>query len=734
MQSKGKDICMYTLKKDFLSPPDEFSPIPFWFWNDMPDKKELKRQLDDFYSKGIRGFVIHPRKGLPLSYRYLSDAFLDAVEYVVEEAYRLHMTVFLYDEAMYPSGAANGMVVNQNPAFAAKGLKMTKLDASEPTPAFGEGNWLVATVPAEGNIIYYFSLVYSEGTIRGVHEGEDDGEPNAPKAADLLDAEAMKLFIHLTHDTYYVRLQKYFGSTIVAMFTDEPSILGRCHKPDLIPWTHGFLQHYLACGGMLSDLPLLFEEETADNHRAHSVYRHAVNLWMAESYFKPISNWCREHGIALSGHPQNSDDIGFLKFFHIPCQDMVWRFLDPDKGNGLTGPHSTMGKCSSDSARHHNKRRNGNECFGACGRNDDPWNFTSDDMKWYLDWLFVRGVNLIIPHAFYFSLRDDRVNERPPDVGPNSIWWNHYEQIAAYIRRMCWLNTDSNNLTDIAVLCTEDHLPWKPVQALYQNQIEFNYLEAELLKECSLADDALEIGKQRYKVLLVEKGLLLTDSEKAYLQTCTEHGIKVIWVEEVPDNATLNILAQCNPLALKPTAPVKDLRITHIYKEDRHFYLMTNEGNDSLYFHAATIIKGQKELWDPWEGNFTPVADDEIIPIRLGYRESLILAVKPVQEISLDCSEGTVVCTEALDSKVRRFTTVFTMDTADTFSTIEVIHSGEIAALYIDGEKIGIKMWKPYRFRLPEKFMTGEHTITLEITDALIQNVPFRKPVITMCR
>ena len=30
------------------------------------------------------------------------------------------------------------------------------------------------------------------------------------------------------------------------------------------------------------------------------------------------------------------------------------------------------------------------------------------DMKWYLDWLFVRGVNMIFPHAFYYSLRDRR--------------------------------------------------------------------------------------------------------------------------------------------------------------------------------------------------------------------------------------------------------------------------------------------------------------------------------------
>ena len=65
------------MKQTFFSPPDEFSPVPFWFWNDELDRKELKRQLLDFYEKGIRGFVIHPRKGLPESTPYLSEAFLD---------------------------------------------------------------------------------------------------------------------------------------------------------------------------------------------------------------------------------------------------------------------------------------------------------------------------------------------------------------------------------------------------------------------------------------------------------------------------------------------------------------------------------------------------------------------------------------------------------------------------------------------------------------------------------
>lgn len=76
-------------------------------------------------------------------------------------------------------------------------------------------------------------------------------------------------------------------------------------------------------------------------------------------------------------------------------------------------------------------------------RAEDPYRFTMEDMKWYLDWLFVRGVNMVFPHAFYYSLRDRRKEERPPEVGMHSSFWEDYHIASDYIKRMCGLLTDS---------------------------------------------------------------------------------------------------------------------------------------------------------------------------------------------------------------------------------------------------------------------------------------------------
>ena len=110
------------------------------------------------------------------------------------------------------------------------------------------------------------------------------------------------------------------------------------------------------------------------------------------------------------GHPHQSDDIEVEKYFAVPGQDLVLRWLAPEK-DGLAGIDSTMAKCSADAARLMHRRRNANECFGACNKDDNPWQLSGGDIKWYTDWLAVRGVNLFIPHAFYYSICGKRKDE-----------------------------------------------------------------------------------------------------------------------------------------------------------------------------------------------------------------------------------------------------------------------------------------------------------------------------------
>lgn len=719
---------MENLRNAFLHPAAEFGPIPFWFWNDDLDHQEICRQIHAFLEKGIPGFVIHPRKGLTEKYRYLSDNFMDSVAVAVEEAEKLGMFVFLYDEAMYPSGSAGGLVVKADPRHASKGLRMTVLEEGQEIPAFGEGNWFVSALcrwedgsrsfdsleeavafrASHPCTVMYFSMVYTKGHIRGVHPGEDDEEPNAPASADLLDPAAVDSFIRITYDAYYSRLSRHFGKTIQAIFTDEPSIMGRGPLPGLIAWSHGILEEYIACGGSRDEMDQLFAKET---NEARKAYDRAISARMGGKYFAKLSGWCADHNIALTGHPHSSQDIGHLAYFQLPFQDMVWRFVDPLKENGLEGVHSTMGKCSADSAKHRGRRRNGNEVFGACGRSDDPWNLPSEDLKWYLDWLFVRGVNMMVPHAFFFSLRGDRGDERPPDVGMNSIWWRDYTQQADYMKRLCWLNTDSNNLTDVAVLATSAMLPWQPVQQLFRNQIEFNYLEVDLLNDSLIADGCVKLQKQSYRIILVDENLPLTAEHMALLETCKAAGVAVrsfndINVEELKNGY--------DAYGIRTNYPVPDLRITHVEKDGALLYLLVNEGNRDLHFHAQLPVFGQLELWDPWRGTVKSAGTGDLLPISLSFRECIVLAVKKAQEETVS-----VTFTQQIDNKTLSYEGSFTLAADKTLAQIQALHNGELARVWIDGEYMGIQMWKPYTFPCAKTLAAGEHTVRVEITAGL---------------
>ena len=90
------------LREQFLNPADEFGPIPFWFWNDHLTEEEITRQIQDFKAKGVNGFVIHPRIGIPKEIEYLSDRFMELVACAVEAAEKLGMQVILYDEECIP--------------------------------------------------------------------------------------------------------------------------------------------------------------------------------------------------------------------------------------------------------------------------------------------------------------------------------------------------------------------------------------------------------------------------------------------------------------------------------------------------------------------------------------------------------------------------------------------------------------------------------------------------------
>jgi len=58
-----------------------------------------------------------------------------------------------------------------------------------------------------------------------------------------------------------------------------------------------------------------------------------------------------------------------------------------------------------------------------------------------------------------------------------------YREYADACRRLSWLNTDSKQVCDLAILCEASYLPDKSAKTCYQHQLDFNYLEIRHLWE-----------------------------------------------------------------------------------------------------------------------------------------------------------------------------------------------------------------------------------------------------------
>ena len=593
------------LPSELLHPPRTSSVLPFWFWKDTLDEREIIRQIADFQDHGVHGFIIHPRVGLPRDLGWMSAPLLHFYRVAIAEAQRRNMLVGLYDEGMYPSGSSCGQVVAENADYACRCLAKVDLAAGE-SPRLSADETLVAVVARRQGERVAIIDRQAHSVIRGLHYMGEGPDEDTPPAADILNPDAVAAFLRLVYGRFAENLPEYFGKTVFAIFTDEPSLLGRGAPADALPGTRGILSHVNRILGydFTPHLPALWYEDEPDAARHRTNYWRAVHQRLEETYYRQLSGWCESHGIALTGHPEKGDDIGTLRFFHIPGQDLVWRWVLPDQPTALEGEQSTQAKCSSSAMIHGGRQRNGNECCGAYGHE-----LTWDEMQWLARWCFVRGVNLLYPHAFYYSVRAPRGDERPPDVGPHSAWWPRYREYADACSRLSWLNTDSTHICDLAILGTSDWLPWRSARGCYEHQMDFNYLEErDLLDRATITADGIRIAGMCYRALILEHTPAVP--VLAALAPFDQAGRVFRFSADAPAANLLEQIAKKTAPAVRiePASPA--LRVRQVRKCGFSAFLLFNEQKAPLSIRLDLPVHGPRYRFDTVSAQLTELAAD----------------------------------------------------------------------------------------------------------------------------
>ncbi|MGD8240041.1 MAG: hypothetical protein PVH68_15910, partial [Armatimonadota bacterium] len=294
--------------RQLSDPPRIYRPAPFWAIDDKLEPEEVKRQVREMRRQGFGGGFFHSRVGLRTP--YLSDEWFEAFGASVEQGRENGFLTWMYDEDLWPSGFAGGLVLDRDPDYAERYLRIapaeaTLADRARPIACFG------LEFDASRRLVSYERMreVDQDGT-RYVFYEELMAPTNrfgAQPYADLGNPDAVQAFIEVTYDPYRERFGGDLGGLIPGCFTDEPAIHNR---PESCAWSKSLPAAFeQRCGyDLLDHLPLLFFEHDR-SPKVRYDYRRALNLLFVESFSKQCYDWCEAAGIALTGHYLAEDTL-----------------------------------------------------------------------------------------------------------------------------------------------------------------------------------------------------------------------------------------------------------------------------------------------------------------------------------------------------------------------------------------------------------------------------------------
>ncbi len=694
----------------FRNPPNLYRGSPFWSWNNKLDVDQLCRQIDVFKKMGLGGFHMHPRTGLDTA--YMGPDFMAAVRRCVEKAKEEGMLAWLYDEDRWPSGAAGGLVTRDE-RWRARYLLFTP-DAYEDTQG-GSGPSVnsLAQGGRTGNgrlLAVYDVALDADGCLAGYSRVPDRAaappagtvrwyaylEVSTPSSwfnnqayVDTLNPAAIRRFIEVTHERYKAEIGDEFGKTVPAIFTDEPQFV---HKQRLgkaaerrnlvIPFTDDLSASFQrAYGGELLDhLPEVFWELPG---KACSPWRYRYHDHVcerfAQAFADTVGNWCRDNGIALTGHMMEEPTLGsqtaalgeamrHYRGFQIPGIDTLCDCIE-----------LTTAKQAQSAAHQYGRAGVLSELYGVTN-----WSFDFAGHKRHGDWQTALGVLFRVPHLAWVSMAGEAKRDYPASISYQSPWWQEYRVVEDHFARVCALLGRGRPQVRIGVVHPVESfwLCWGPSEQTASEQrvrdaafadltrwllhgfADFDFIcESLLPTQKADGDDArFGVGEMAYDVVVVPNMRTIRATTLARLKAFAGTGGTVLFAGDVPtlvdaepSGAPAELAARCVRIPLAETtlldalAPFRDVRLVdrggtqvsgvlHQMREEegaRYLFLCNTDRKNGLP-ELELRVRGQWRpvLHDTLTGETSPMRATASngwtrIPCALEAHGSLLLVLEP---------------------------------------------------------------------------------------------------------
>jgi len=635
--SKAKKIkqqSSFGLPVDWVSawsdPPVECRPLQIL--HGVPAAKATPEAMKKLKESGLGGIVCN----VDFKNYLVSEDHWDNLIRAVEACREVGLIVWIYDEDGYPSGAAGGLVLQRNPAYEALALTYDKL-RKEPfalRPAYEHTH-------ASNN--FYAARRY----------------PN------LIDDRAVRCFIEKTHDEYWRRLKKYFGKTIQALFTDEPSLmavnigplpenvrknvrvvdrLDESVKPlPSVPWAGDLPDRYRKRydRDLLKVRKSLFEGNDKFDREVRQRFWALISDLVAERYFGRLQEWAQSHGVASSGHtlweetplhhvPLHGNALKALSRMDIPGLDMLTSNPEAVIYNGWL----TAGLPAS-AALLNGRRKVMTEVSDFSERMAGKGNASLANMQAVAGWQAALGVT---EFTLYYSRgersagdyraycdfvgRLNAVLREARAVPEVLLYYPIYDLWAEYIPIAEKLTTQSQSKRMQQIQRSFLELG----QRMVRRQISFAVVDHELLAGAEVRNSDLIIGPQRFQALVLPAGVELPEQAAKKLERFEDAGGQVFRAKASQPEIDFDTLAgiyESGALSVKSDRII----VGRFVRDERDILLVVNVAAKT-YTGAVKVAKAAKwVVAEPVSGRLEQAKVDEAgqISISLPPRGAVLL-------------------------------------------------------------------------------------------------------------
>jgi hypothetical protein len=616
---------------DWQSPPAALRPLQIV--HGIPAARASVDGMRFYRDLGLGGVVCNVA-----SNEYLrSEAEWKTLQQGVAACQQLGMVVWLYDEEGYPSGAAGGLVLAENARYEAEELVY---DAAGDTP--------FAVRPA-------FEHTHAANNYHAVR-----------RYANLIDDRAVSCFLRVTHEAYRQRLEPYFGETIQAVFTDEPSLiavnLGQIPEParsrvrvidepdptvpalPSVPWCYDLPQRYRERydEDLLASRESLFVGQSdADRQVRRQFWRLIADL-ITDRYFGAIQDWCQAHRLASSGHtlheesilhhvPLHGNALQVLSRMDIPGLDMLtsdpsavihsgWLTAAlPSSAAQLTGGRRVMTEISDFSQKMSGRGPAALAEMQAAAAWQATWGVTeftlyysphdrpAEDYRSYGD--FVGRLNAVLKPA--------RFDRRVLLYYPIHDLWEEYLPVAEPLR------LDSQTPRTQQIVGSFMHLG----RTMQRAQIPFALADHRFLAEAKVDGGRLRIADSEFESLVIPHGAGLPSDAAAVVEQFERQGGRVVHDEGAAATRSKEALIEVLQPVFRLQPASETISLGSFVRDGRTVLLLVNVGTEA---YSGQLIADKARRWSAFDATNGHIRSLEDQPqaahtIRLEGRQSVIL-------------------------------------------------------------------------------------------------------------